>query len=297
MSYSPTKRVSNLLDRAFSAKHDAGKVFDALSFSAYNPCMGTYSFVKYSGNGNDFIIMDASVSLSPEIIMRLCDRHFGIGADGVMFLGPSDKADAKMRIFNADGGEAEMCGNGLRCLATYFDSITSLKKDSYRIETMNAIYPVYRKGQSFALEMSEIKDQNLFDLSAFKDYLKSFYINTGVPHLVFLCEDTKSVEIKKVGAYYRYHPLFPKGTNVTFVEVTNENKQSVYARTYERGVEDETFSCGTGLTATALALSHWLGWKGDVALETKGGMQNVSMGEKVFYSGEVFFCFKGEVKL
>ena len=259
--------------------------------------MTTYSFVKYSGNGNDFIILDAKVVLTPETIVRLCDRHFGIGADGVMTLGPSDKADAKMRIFNADGGEAEMCGNGLRCLATYFDTVTAVKKDSYLIETMNAIYPVFRKGKSFALEMSEIKDKNIHDLSGFKDYLKSFYINTGVPHLVFLTDSVKSIDIKKVGAFYRYHALFPKGANVTFVEITDEQGQFAYARTYERGVEDETFSCGTGLTATALALSHWFGWKGDVHLRTKGGSQNVSVGEKVFYSGEVFFCFKGEVEL
>ena len=259
--------------------------------------MKTAAFVKYSGNGNDFVIMDSSVKLSPEAIVRLCDRHFGIGADGVMTLGPSDKADAKMRIFNADGSEAEMCGNGLRCLATYFDTLAPEKKDSYRIETMNAIYPVLRKGKSFALEMSEIKDQNLHDLSSFKDYLKSFYINTGVPHLVFLTDSVKSIDIKKVGAFYRYHPLFSKGTNVTFVEITDEQGQFAYARTYERGVEDETFSCGTGLTATALALSHWFGWKGDVKLKTKGGNQLVSVDKKVFYSGEVFFCFKGEVEL
>jgi diaminopimelate epimerase len=162
---------------------------------------------------------------------------------------------------------------------------------------MNAVYPVIRQGNNFALEMSEIKDQNRYDLSLFKDYLKSFYVNTGVPHLVFLTDSAGSIDIKKVGAFYRYHPLFPNGTNVSFVEITEEQSQSAYARTYERGVEDETFSCGTGLTATALALHHWFGWNGDIQLKTKGGNQLVSIGEKVFYSGEVIFCFKGEVGL
>jgi diaminopimelate epimerase len=162
---------------------------------------------------------------------------------------------------------------------------------------MNAVYPVLRKGKSFALEMSEIKDINLFDLSQFTDYLKSFFINTGVPHLIFLVQDVKSIEIKKTGAFYRHHSLFPKGTNVTFVEVLDPDLRKAYARTYERGVEDETHSCGTGLTATALALSHWLGWKNDILLQTKGGEQVVSVGDKIFYSGEVTKCFQGEVEL
>ncbi len=259
--------------------------------------MSKVSFVKYSGNGNDFIIFREGLTLNPELIVRLCHRHFGIGADGVMILGTSTKADARMRIFNADGSEAEMCGNGLRCLATYFDYTRTDKKDSYLIETMHAVYPVFRKGQSFALEMSEIKEKNLFDLSEFKTYPKSFYINTGVPHLVFLVQDVKSIDVKKEGSFYRFHPLFPKGTNVTFVEIKNEHSKSAYARTYERGVEDETYSCGTGLTATALALSYWLGWSADLKLHTKGGDHVVSLGEKVFYSGEVVRCFEGEVEL
>lgn len=259
--------------------------------------MTTTKFVKYSGNGNDFIIMSDEVKLSKEIINRLCHRQFGIGADGIITLGPSSRADARMRIYNADGGEAEMCGNGLRCLATYFDTQVALKKDHYLIETMNSIYPVVRTAKGFGVFMSEIKDKNIYDLSSFKDYQKSFYINTGVPHLVFLAENIKKIDIKKVASYYRFHSLFPNGTNVTFVEVINADEKTAYARTYERGVEDETFSCGTGLTATALALSHWLNWKGEIQLLTLGGKQFVTIDENIFYSGEVIECFKGEVKL
>jgi diaminopimelate epimerase len=291
------KRISNVLEELFSAKKSRGKVFDATSFSTYNFVMSLNSFVKYSGNGNDFILMSDQIELSAEKIRHLCHRHFGIGADGLITLGPSDKADGRMRIYNADGSEAEMCGNGLRCLATYLDELSSPKKDSYLVETMNAIYPVFRKGKSFALEMSEIKDKNIYDLTHFKDYTQSFYINTGVPHLVFLTQDVDKIDLKKVGAYYRYHSLFPKGTNVTFVEVREVDGKKAFARTYERGVEDETFSCGTGLTATALALSHWLNWSGDIHLRTKGGEQLVTIGEKIFYSGEVTKCFQGEIEL
>lgn len=254
-------------------------------------------FSKYSGNGNDFIILDENLKLTVNAIVKLCDRNFGIGADGVITLGQSEKADARMRIYNADGGEAEMCGNGVRCLTTYLDRQTETKKDTYLIETMNAVYPIMRKGNTFALEMTEIKDKNMFDLSGFTDYSKSFYINTGVPHLVFLVNDVKRIEIKLQGAKYRFHPLFPRGTNVTFVQVMDEKSQTAYARTYERGVEDETFSCGTGLTATALAMQEWFGWTGEVNLKTKGGSQIVAITDKVLYSGEVFECFQGEVEL
>ena len=258
--------------------------------------MNKLNFVKYSGNGNDFVIFQGKVNLTSQLIQRICHRNFGIGADGVMVLETSEKADARMRIFNADGSEAEMCGNGLRCLATYFDHLQVHKKDSYMIETMNAIYPVFRQGESFAIEMSEIKDKNIYDLSVFKDYPQSFYVNTGVPHLVFLVTEALKIDVKHVGPFYRYHSLFSRGTNVTFVEVLNQDLQLAYARTYERGVEDETFSCGTGLTATALALSHWLGWKKEIHLQTKGGQQLVSLEQKVLYSGEVFKCFEGEIE-
>lgn len=255
-------------------------------------------FVKYSGNGNDFVIIDHSpVPVIPSLVTRLCDRHFGIGADGVLTLTSREGCDGEMRIFNADGGEAEMCGNGLRCLATYLDDVSTLKKQSYKIKTMNNTYSVVRSGDSFGIEMSELKDRNLHDLSGFTGFLNSFFINTGVPHLVFQAMDIKSIDMKLIAPKYRFHKMFPGGTNVSFVEILDSSKQSTYVRTYERGVEDETYSCGTGLTACGLALSQWFGWKGEIRLSSKGGQQTVNIGEKVLYSGEVFRCFKGEIEI
>ncbi len=256
------------------------------------------SFVKYSGNGNDFIIIEDSsaLKLKEETIKRICDRHFGIGADGVLLLGKADGFDGTMRIFNADGGEAEMCGNGLRCLATYIDSKSTSPKKSYSIKTMNNTYEVIKRGNQFAILMSDIKDKNAVDLSSFNNFEKRFFINTGVPHLVFLGKEIRKIDIKKTAPEYRYHPLFPKGTNVSFVELL-PGVQSAYVRTYERGVEDETHSCGTGLTASGLALSEWYGWKGDIHLTTLGGNQTVSLDNNVYYSGEVVFCFSGETIL
>lgn len=255
-------------------------------------------FSKYSGNGNDFIILDEpSMVPTGEVLSRMCDRNFGIGADGVLILTHPENADGRMRIFNADGGEAEMCANGLRCLVTYLDSKTHQSKNQYTIQTMNGLYPVKRFGDTFAIEMSEIKDQNLIDVSGFQGFLKSFYINTGVPHLVFLTNSINSIVIKSVGALYRYDPLFPRGTNVNFVEIIDPNHQKAYVRTYERGVEDETFSCGTGMTASALALSSWFGWKDVIRLESKGGEHQVNVSDKVYYSGKVVFCFSGDYPL
>ena len=255
------------------------------------------SFVKYSGNGNDFVILDnPSYSITPELVQNLCDRHFGVGADGVLVLTNPEGVDGRMQIFNADGGEAEMCGNGIRCLTTFIDQKTNHSKDTYKIQTMNGLYEVSRQDQAFAIEMSEIKDQDLYDLTSLNDFEDIYFVNTGVPHLVFLVKDAKAIDIKSVAPKYRFHKMFPNGTNVSFVEIQSES-QTAYVRTYERGVEDETYSCGTGLTASGLALNHWKGWKGTITLKTKGGTQKVTIADKVHFSGEVKFCFEGEFNL
>lgn len=256
------------------------------------------SFVKFSGNGNDFLIIDEAhaPSLTPEEIQRLCSRHFGVGADGILLSGKAPGVDGTMRIFNADGGEAEMCGNGLRCLATHLDQVLPQKKDSYLIRTMNNTYEVVKRNSRFAILMNDIKDENSVDLSEFNEFEKKYFINTGVPHLVFLGKDVKSIDIKRTAPVYRFHKKFPHGTNVSFVELL-PGHQTAYVRTYERGVEDETHSCGTGLTASGLALSSWFGWKGDISLHTLGGKQTVSVDKSVYYSGEVTFCFSGETDL
>lgn len=226
----------------------------------------------------------------------MCDRHFGVGADGILVLTSADHADGRMQIFNSDGGEAEMCGNGIRCLTTFLDDKNGRTKDAYTIKTMNGSYTVNRTNGAFAVEMSEIKDKNIYDLTSFNEFTRSFYVNTGVPHLVFLVPEAKRIDIKSRAPQYRFHRMFPKGTNVSFVEIL-EGHQTAYVRTYERGVEDETFSCGTGLTACGLALNHWNNWNGEITLKTLGGTQKITIGNKILYSGEVKFCFAGEFSL
>lgn len=260
------------------------------------PMSKTLSFTKVSGNGNDFIILNGPISLSEEDVKKMCNRHFGIGADGILILTPEEGFDGRMTILNADGSEAEMCGNGIRCLTTYIDRNQSVKKDVYRIKTMNGAYELTKKDGTFAVEMSEIKDKNIYDLSSFNEFKRVFYINTGVPHLIFEVHEAKRIDIKSRAPQYRFNRIFPNGTNVSFLQVL-EGHQTAYVRTYERGVEDETLSCGTGLTAAGMALNHWYGWKGDITLKTLGGSQHIHVGDKVYYSGEVKFCFQGEFTL
>lgn len=257
----------------------------------------TLKFYKYSGNGNDFIILDRPpVEMTPKFISSMCDRHFGIGADGVLVVTDAIEADARMQIFNADGGEAEMCGNGIRCVATYLNHQNNDLLNSCRIKTMNGLYEVVRKNGEFAVEMSEIRDKNLYDLSNFNEFKRAFYVNTGVPHLIFEVHDVKRIDIKSRAPQYRFHKIFPNGTNVSFLQIMDEF-QTAYVRTYERGVEDETFSCGTGLTACGIALNHWYSWTGNVTLKTLGGTQHIDLNDKIYYSGEVKFCFQGEYTL
>lgn len=251
-------------------------------------------FFKYTANGNDFIIVDESqFHWTQDEIAEICQRHFGVGADGVLVVGRSLNADATMRIFNSDGREAEMCGNGLRCLVHYLYDFVE-KKDSYVIKTMNDTFTVTRKNERFFIDMNVMKDVGTFDLSLFKEFPKSYFINTGVPHLCFLVEDVKKINIKDQAPFYRHHPLFPKGTNVNFIQVMDGENQTAYVRTYERGVEDETFSCGTGVTASAHALHSFLGWKGNIKIFNLGGEHLVELSDRVLFSGTERFVFKGE---
>lgn len=261
----------------------------------YDAPMEKIIFYKYTGNGNDFILVsEEDFHWSKEQIAQLCHRQFGIGADGVIVIGQASGVDASMRIFNADGGEAEMCGNGLRCLVHYlFDHVA--QKNEYKIKTMNSLFTVEQVDGKFFIEMSVANDKDKFDLAVFKDFPQAFFVNTGVPHLCFLVEDAKNINIKEVAPFYRHHPMFSQGTNVNFIEVVDEKKQVAYVRTFERGVEDETFSCGTGVTACAHALNHFLNWRGDIHIENRGGPHLVSFNEKIKFSGLETFVFKGEV--
>ncbi len=212
------------------------------------------SFVKLQGSGNDFVLLEqrsrSRLQMSKPFIEKICDRRFGVGADGVLLAEASKKADVRMRIFNADGSEAEMCGNGARCLALYYFNTTGRK--AFSIETGAGLLAARITENGIKIRMTDPTDIRL-DLcvkAAGREYNVDF-VDTGVPHAVIEVQDTVQVPVARIGRLLRYHNVFsPAGTNVDFIQ--RQADGSVCIRTYERGVEDETLACGTGSVAAAL---------------------------------------------
>ncbi len=224
--------------------------------------MPNIEFTKMAASGNDFIIVSrlAAESLNQlkGIAMKMCQRKYGIGADGVLLLGKSRIADIKMRIFNADGSEAEMCGNGARCAALYSARRQGARGKGHReisIETKAGIIESKVSGNNVKIKLTDPKNIKLdIPIKINNHLLRVNFINTGVPHTVIFVEGLEKIDVVGLGKQIRYNKRFaPKGTNVDFVEVLNNN--SIKVRTYERGVEDETLACGTGAAASALIFS------------------------------------------
>ncbi|MBN1870530.1 MAG: diaminopimelate epimerase [Candidatus Omnitrophica bacterium] len=215
--------------------------------------MKTIPFTKMAGAGNGFIIIEARKGLDlKKLAIAACDRTNGIGADGLLVLDKSKKADYRMRILNADSSEAEMCGNGARCLAAYIVRNKTPKKQCFSIETLAGLVLGEAKGEEAKVRLSPPKDYraNIPIMVAGRKITAS-YIDTGVPHTVVYVDHLKVIDVAKIGRLIRNHTKFkPRGTNVNFVEQANENL--VCVRTYERGVEDETKACGTGSVASAI---------------------------------------------
>ncbi len=222
-------------------------------------------FHKYQGTGNDFVMIDnreGGFPRSTGYIRNLCDRRFGIGADGLILLEKERGFDFKMVYFNADGKEGSMCGNGGRC-AVRFAHDLGLFRENVRFMAVDGPHEATADSKSISLKMSNVKSVEQGDAYDFT--------NTGSPHVVIFVDDVAATGVVPVGRSIRYGEVFgPRGgTNVNFAEVVEENHLKV--RTYERGVEDETFSCGTGVTACALVAHARFGWTGPVRIEVKGG--------------------------
>lgn len=217
--------------------------------------MKAVNFTKMVASGNDFIVIrlsrpPVSSGMLSGMAKNFCDRKFGIGADGLLVLEKSRVADIKMRIFNADGSEAEMCGNGARCIALWMKS--KLKKSKINIETKAGIIESEAGVDSVRIKLTEPKFMKLnVPIKVSNRQIRINFINTGVPHAVIFVEGLDKINATGLGRQIRYHKRFsPKGTNVDFVEVLN--RYAIDLRTYERGVEDETLACGTGAVASAL---------------------------------------------
>lgn len=210
-------------------------------------------FTKMVGAGNDFIVMDAPLKFNlKKLAIAVCDRTNGIGADGLLIFDKSKKADYKMRIINADGSEAEMCGNGARCMAVYIAQNKKPTKKLFTLETLAGKILCEAKQEIAQIRLSDPKDyKENISLTIHNKKLNVSFINTGVPHAVIYVDNLNKINIRELGRIIRYHKAFaPKGTNVNFVEQIND--KLIANRTYERGVEDETKACGTGSVACAI---------------------------------------------
>jgi len=254
-------------------------------------------FNKYHGTGNDFIIIDNRNSIFNPAetgkIKDLCTRRFGVGADGLILISSANKNDYEMKYFNSDGYESSMCGNGGRCAAafTYKHGIAGLRQ---RFLTSDGIHEAVIENEIIRLKMGDVDD--------IRTPGTDYFINTGSPHFVRFTGNVKNFKVFEEGRKIRYDKNFaPGGTNVNFVEIGND---SIFVRTYERGVEDETLSCGTGVTASAIAAvleGHFD--TNCVSVETAGGKLSVEFRIEnqrivdIWLSGPAVFVYDGNVEV
>jgi len=256
-----------------------------------------HTFYKYQGTGNDFVILDNRQNLfdknNTALIAHLCDRRFGIGADGLILLELHDKVDFKMVYFNADGNKSSMCGNGGRCI-TAFAKYLGIINNKATFEAIDGLHKSIIEDDLIKLQMQDVEDIRKFDEHVFLD--------TGSPHYIKKSQNVEGLNVKLEGSKIRYSQEYKKaGVNVNFVEKINDDVFAI--RTYERGVEDETLSCGTGVTAVAIAMNY-IGEteKNLITLKTEGGDLQVSFEKQgdsytnIWLIGSATQVYKGEIE-
>ncbi len=269
--------------------------------------MAKLSFVKMNGAGNDFVLLDnraGTLQLDRAAIARLCDRHRGVGADGVLMLEPAqESADHRMRYYNADGGEAEMCGNGARCFARFVQAMPRAKAERVRFLTPAGLIVGEYVGAEVRVNLTAPTETRTHQRADFGwgeiDY---HFMNTGVPHVVLYVSDLERTDIVTQGRAIRRSPVFPRGTNVDFTQLGEAG--DLIVRTYERGVEDETLACGTGVTAAALLTHRVQGLALPLRVRVRGG-DVLTVGanasgdsfSEVTLTGPAVEVFSGEIRL
>src|SRR5512140_3866904 len=231
------------------------------------------AFTKMHGAGNDFVVLDGRGAPLPSdisaFVRHICDRRRSVGADGVLILAPSERADFRMRYYNADGGEAEMCGNGARCISR-FAAARGVGGPELTFETLSGPIRAQVRPETVTVHMGDARDVRAEAPVAGFAGPPVFFLNTGVPHAVVFVDDVEAVPVVEWGRFLRRHPAFaPAGTNADFVQVKGPRRIAV--RTYERGVEDETLACGTGVTAAAVAAALARGCATPVEVEAHSG--------------------------
>jgi len=244
-----------------------------MTFKATRSIVQSIPVSHYSGCGNDFLLIDNREGLVPElsgqVINQLCQPKTGAGVDGLIIVKSSKSADVAMKYYNCDGTEAEMCGNGVRCLMQYLRQKLSYPRTRCLLETKNRDLLVTMEANEIAVHMGEVQELGWnIPLEYHKNHFMLHHLDTGVPHVVIFVENLNALDVNKIGEHIRFHPRFaPAGTNVNFVEIALMGLQfSAHIRTYERGVERETQACGTGVTAAAYCLNKLHGFHSPISL-------------------------------
>ena len=257
----------------------------------------TFKFFKYHGAGNDFILLDNRKLLfkvQKDVIESMCNRRFGIGADGLMLLEESEEADFSMRYFNSDGRESTMCGNGGRCIVSFARYLGLIQRNT-NLKALDGFHEAkILDNNTVSLQMKDVKKVEKFE--------NDYFIDTGVPHYVTYVKDLKNAPVYEKGKNIRYDEKFSgEGTNVNFVYIHGDSQISI--RTYERGVENETLACGTGAVASAISthlrektdktsfVVHVVGGKLKVDFESL----NRNNFKNIWLTGPVEFVFEGKI--
>ncbi len=234
------------------------------------------NFFKMHGAGNDFLLFDDRALSFPAAdaawLRRIMQRRTGVGSDGVLLIQPSSRADFRMRFFNPDGGEAEMCGNGARCVARLAHELGAAPA-RMTIETAAGLVRAEALGERVRLGMTDPRDWRMDRMLEAEGRRWAYgFVNTGVPHAVLRVEQLDDLDVERFGSAIRHHPDFqPAGANADFIEVAGPARLRI--RTFERGVESETWACGTGIVAAALVAAR-AGWvRSPVAVVTRGGYE------------------------
>jgi len=277
-----------------------------------------FYFCKMHATGNDFVMVDCmrtKFEYSLKMLTKfLCDRHYGIGADGVILIEESDVADFKMRIFNSDGGEAEMCGNGIRCFAKYVFEKRLTRDDKIKIETLAGIKEVNltienRTVVFVSVDMgtpifeyvkipvtcSKTTKDNGIIINVEKKECEIFPVSIGNPHAVIFVEDVENVDVENIGSFIENHKYFPNRINVEFVQINDEN--NIKVRVWERGV-GETLSCGTGACASTVMSVIKKSTEKELTVDLKGGKLKVLYDkEKLILGGTASIVYDGEIDI
>ena len=258
-----------------------------------------FTFYKYQGTGNDFIMIDNRQLIfsknDTKLIEKLCDRRFGIGGDGLILLENDETTNFKMVYYNSDGNQSTMCGNGGRCLVAFAKKLNIIENHATFMAVDGLHHATIDENDRVSLQM--------IDVSEIKIHSNYTFLNTGSPHHVLQAQNLENLEVKNEGSKIRYSDLYGQtGSNVNFVNQISENEFSI--RTYERGVEDETLSCGTGATAVAIAMhATKMTNSNNIQINVQGGKLEVSFDLKngvyknVFLKGPAIFVFEADLTI